>query len=663
MNADTLLSLQIIQSESHPHSHNQGPTKSTSGSKEGLSVYGLFHHLARTPQGKLLLRQYFLRPSLSIDVIKARQNTIGVMIRPDNAATMKTVVDNLSRIKNMRPVMVNLRKGISGGKSKMGKRGGFVSTIWSSIRFFVFHTLKIKDALQELVGAERLTIYQKVMQRFEGHQLGTIGRSISEVVDFEQSAEHHRVVVQMGIDEELDNMKRTYDSLESLLSRVAAHVSKSVPAALDTQLNVLFFPQIGFLIAIRLDPRTGSGIYEGSEEDPWEKIFVTDDFAYYKNSNVAEMDSYLGDVYGQICDKEIEILHALAEKILEFEDLLTVISDICGELDALLALAQGAQMYNLTRPNIATENIIKVKGGRHPLQELTVPAYVPNDACFFGGHAADVQRDRSGSFSSSVSSVLGLSAAERPNMVLVTGPNYSGKSVYLKQVALITFMAHIGSFVPAESATIGITDKILTRIATRESVSRIQSAFMIDLQQISLALNLATPRSLLVIDEFGKGTESYDGAGLAAGVFEHLLNRGSQCPKVLAATHFHEIFESGFLPPRDSLAFGHMEVRVDHEAATVENQITYLYNYRQGRSTSSFGTCCAAMNGVAPEIIRRAEELILLSARGEDMVAACAIVSEEETEELVEAERVARGFLAVDVDVDAREALGRILFG
>jgi DNA mismatch repair protein MSH5 len=124
-------------------------------------------------------------------------------------------------------------------------------------------------------------------------------------------------------------------------------------------------------------------------------------------------------------------------------------------------------------------------------------------------------------------------------MLILTGPNYSGKSVYLKQVAVIVYMAHVGSFVPAESARIGITDKILSRVATRESVSRIQSAFMIDLQQISLALSLASRRSLLIIDEFGKGTDSSDGAGLACAVFKHLLSLGTERPKVLAATHFH----------------------------------------------------------------------------------------------------------------------------
>lgn len=128
---------------------------------------------------------------------------------------------------------------------------------------------------------------------------------------------------------------------------------------------------------------------------------------------------------------------------------------------------------------------------------------------------------------------------DTPSMLILTGPNYSGKTVYLKQVALIVYMAHVGGFVPADDATIGLTDKILSRVTTRETVSYFQSAFMIDLQQISLALSLATRRSLLVIDEFGKGTASSDGAGLACAVMEYLLNLGNERPKVIGATHFH----------------------------------------------------------------------------------------------------------------------------
>ncbi len=131
VNADTLASLQILQSESHPQSHNQGPTKASSGSKEGLSVYGLFHHLARTPQGKYLLRQYFLRPSLDMGIVNERLDTASVFLRPDNSGPLNLIVKSLGQIKNMKTVMIHLRKGISKGLSK---GGGIKSGVWSSLR-------------------------------------------------------------------------------------------------------------------------------------------------------------------------------------------------------------------------------------------------------------------------------------------------------------------------------------------------------------------------------------------------------------------------------------------------------------------------------------------------------------------------------------------------
>ncbi|KAI6871989.1 hypothetical protein KC338_g2308 [Hortaea werneckii] len=666
INADTLLSLQITSTESHPNAQNQGPPSKgwSSGAKEGLSVYSLFHHLAKTSQGRALLRQYFVRPSLNINIINERLQTISVLLRPDNAEYLDHIIEHLAKIKNMRIVTVNLRKGVSSG---LNKNRGVNTSVWPSIRNFTFHALRLLHALIELQGAERLVIRNKIFEKFDKRQLAAVGTMISEVVDFDNSKDQQHTVVLPGVDDELDEAKRTYDGIEDLLSQVASHVAGQVPAALNLKVNVIFFPQIGFLISIGLDEETGRGVFEGTSEDPWERMFATETHAYYKNSNMVEMDEHFGDIYGRICDKEIEIIQALSERVLQYDELLNETSDICGELDSLVALARGAQLHNFCKPRITEENIIKIKGGRHPLQERTVPAFVSNDTYLEGGEGNGPGSAQFEALTSQGPNVAGTQATrgrdarEGPSMVLMTGPNYSGKSIYLKQVAVIVYMAHIGSFVPAEAARIGLTDKILTRISTRESVSRMQSAFMIDLQQVSVALNLATRRSLLIVDEFGKGTESYDGAGLAAGVFEHLLQRGAETPKVLGATHFHEIFESGFLPERDRLGFAHMEVRVDESASEVNDQITYLYNYRQGRSTSSFGTACAAMNGVDEKIIQRAEDFILLAARGDDLVQACAELPAHEVVELQDAEAIARDFLKVEIDDDPRTILSDLV--
>ncbi|KAK4560402.1 hypothetical protein LTR86_005598 [Recurvomyces mirabilis] len=665
-NADTLASLQITSTESHPNAQNQGPPSKgwSSGAKEGFSVYGLFHQQAKTAQGRALLRQYFLRPSLNIAVINERLQTISVLLRPENSACLVKLSECLGKVKNLRIVTVNLRKGINSG---LNPNRRISSSVWSTIRHFSYYTLNILETLVELQGGERLVIRAKIEDNFDRRQLASVGKLINDVVDIEASKLEGHTVVRPNIDEELDEAKRTYDGIEDLLSKVASHVAGHVPAVLDSKVNVIFFPQIGFLISIRLEGVTGRGVWEGTKDDPWEKMFATEENAYYKNANMTEMDEHFGDIYGRIRDKEIEIIQQLGERVLEYEDLLNTASDMCGELDALVALAKGAQMHNLARPIMTEENIIKIKAGRHPLQEQTVPSYVANDTFLVGGSGSepyqeqvqDVMIQEQGHVASTPAASRAI--ASGPSMAILTGPNYSGKSVYLKQVAIIVYMAHIGSFVPAEAAKIGITDKILTRITTRESVSRMQSAFMIDLQQISVALSLATRRSLLVIDEFGKGTESYDGAGLAAGVFEHLLQRGIHCPKVLGATHFHEIFETGFLPARPSLAFAHMEVRVDEESSALDEQITYLYNYKPGRSSSSFGTCCAAMNGVDEKVVQRAEQLIMLAARGEDLVEICAELPDAELAELQDAEELARDFLENDIEDEPRKILDDLL--
>ncbi|KAJ5588898.1 DNA mismatch repair protein MutS core [Penicillium hordei] len=624
INSNTFTSLQIIQSESHPNMFNQGPGKKSASGKEGLSVYGLFQHFAYTPQGRARLKQTFFRPSMDLATIRERHDFIGVFSRPDNLAALEKMTKALKHIKNLRPVMINLRKGISTGSAKVT---GFKTTVWASLLAFAFYSIDINDALWEVSGAHSLTLRSKALKVFEAAQLYRLGRMVQEIVDIDNSEEQGRTVVKQGIDRDLDRVKDKYDGLNSLLKHVALDIAATIPATLDVDINVVYFPQLGFNIAIPLNYR-GAAVYTGSD-DEWELMFITENQAYFKDFRMREMDEKLGDIYGFICEKEIEIVYDLAQRVLRYENVLVDASDICGDIDSLLALTQAASFYKLARPRMVEQNVIRIKGGRHILQELTVSSYVPNDTVLVGGNESETNDAAS-------------SVDSNSSMLLLTGPNYSGKSV-----ALIVYLAQIGSFVPADSAELGVTDKILTKINTQESVSKVQSTFMNDLQQISLCLKQVTNRSLVIIDEFGKGTNESDGIGLACGILDYLLCLKSPA-KVIAATHFHEIFENNFLALRPRLQLGHMEVQVCEETQEVEDQITYLYNFRPGRSNKSFGTICAAVNGIDPAIVSRANEIASLSARGENIVAACAVLSSEEMQDLEEADSLARGFLEID---------------
>ena len=622
---ETLSALQIIQPESHPNVFNQGP--GASGAKESLSVFGLFHLNARTPQGKARLRQYFLRPSVDLAEIQARLDFVAVFCGTDNHAVAQQLSKSLSRIKNIRTIMTFLHKGIIGGNMK--NRGGFKSGVWASLLEFCYHTLDIVNALTEVFGADGLGLRLRILETFDPFQIRRIGQMINTTVDLDLSIAQHRTVIKYGVNEELDKFKELYDGIEVLLEKAARHIASTL--AEDVDLAVVFNPQLGFQLTVPVNGPNMEPIFIGPG---WERRFTTDQRVYFKDATTIELDNTFGDVFAHVCDREIEIAYELAQKVLMDEKMLIDVSDLCGELDSLLALAHGAIQHKLVKPKVVEESIVEIRSGRHPLQEMTVDSFVPNDTVL---HESD-------------------------KMMILTGPNYSGKSVYLKQVALAVVMAHVGSFVAAESATIGLTDRILTRIATKETVTKMQSAFMIDLQQIAQIISHCSPRSLIVVDEFGKGTDSADGAGLAAGVFQHFIDLGSDSPTVLAATHYHEIFEQGYIEPETQAQFAHMEVIVDGDSRGKE--VTYLYNLKSGRSTLSYGVQCAAMSGVPIEVVQRAAELGDVMARGGDLVSLLAVTSPNETEELEEAQAVARAFLAADfarIDCDLQASLADIL--
>ncbi|KAI8576992.1 hypothetical protein K450DRAFT_274165 [Umbelopsis ramanniana AG] len=277
-----------------------------------------------------------------------------------------------------------------------------------------------------------------------------------------------------------------------------------------------------------------------------------------------------------------------------------------------------AEKYNHIRPEMTTENILIIKDGRHPLEELLMGTFIQNDT-YLGCSKSSTHSVQSSYWSTEKQAVHDNGINEN-YVLLLSAPNQSGKSVYLKQVALIVYLAHIGSFVPASNARIGLTDMIVTRMQTLETASKAKSAFQIDLQEILFSLQYATSRSLILLDEFGKGTGSCDGAALLCAVLEYFINKQDGCPKIIAATHFHELIESELLTPSVPISYCTMDMIceekfLDHcrNADEIENWApTFLYRVIPGRRHNgrSLAIWCAKNALVPQRTLTRAAEIL-----------------------------------------------------
>ncbi|KAJ3163330.1 MutS protein msh5 [Geranomyces variabilis] len=602
INADAMWSLQIFQDAAHPNIHSKR-------SKEGLSLYGILNH-TKTPLGRVLLKQWMMRPCMDITVIEERHAAVGFFLRPEIRYETDQLRACMTHIKNIPRIMARMRTHITIPE-------------WEVLLKFAFHALKIHAMIHDFGAHHEIPLFQRVAETFTGDELKQIGHIITNMVDFDSSLSEARLVVKPHVDDELDEMKRTYHGLDDLLSQVAHDISATMSREFATSLNVIYFPQLGYLITVPL--RVGMTEQKDFDIEGLIFQFCTSNTVYYKSDRMFELDETIGDIHSIIVDREIELMQRLQETILAYRGSLIQIAEVCAELDCILSLAEAARKYDYTRPEMTEESVLEIVKGRHPLQELSADVFVPNDTSM-------------GPFG--------------PRMILLTGANSSGKSVYLKQIALITLMAQIGSFVPAEHAVVGITDKILTRIHTRESVSRRQSSFMIDLNQVSNAIKSAGERSLVLLDEFGKGTDLTDGIGLYCAVLEHFAAAGQACPRVATATHFHEIHTHNLLRIPPSVLYEcTMQIM---ETDGRDDGLTFLYRVMPGRSTLSWGVHCAALAGIPAPVLRRGQDASDKLAKGEPLLR-----ESDSRDRAVQAacDEVAAAFLSMQLDESCEDTL------
>ena len=249
---------------------------------------------------------------------------------------------------------------------------------------------------------------------------------------------------------------------------------------------------------------------------------------------------------------------------------------LIASLDVYCSMAQVAFENNYCRPKILTSGKIEITDGRHPVVEKNVKEpSVPNNT---------------------------MMNARDDRLIILTGPNMAGKSTYMRQVALIVLMAHIGSFVPASAASITITDKIFTRVGASDSLASGQSTFMVEMSEMSNILNNATPNSLLIIDEIGRGTSTFDGLSIAWAVLEYIADKERCGAKTLFATHYHELTEL------EGKLQGIKNYRIS--VKEVGDDIIFLRKIVRGGADKSFGIQVARLAGLPQEVIKRAKDIL-----------------------------------------------------
>ncbi len=290
---------------------------------------------------------------------------------------------------------------------------------------------------------------------------------------------------------------------------------------------------------------------------------------------------------------EIEMFEQLAEEACDRAAMLHAISDALAELDVYCALAELALRHDYSRPHMDASRSFVIEAGRHPVVEASQrrqagPAFVPNDCALSAGELDD-------------------DGAPTRHVTLLTGPNMAGKSTYLRQNAIIALLAQMGSFVPARSAHIGIVDRIFSRVGAADDLARGRSTFMVEMVETATILNLATERSLVILDEIGRGTATYDGLSIAWACVEH-LHEVNRC-RSLFATHFHELTAlSGKL---DRVKNATVKVR------EWQGEVIFLHEVAPGAADRSYGIQVARLAGLPPGVIERASEVLHLLEESE----------------------------------------------
>ena len=371
-----------------------------------------------------------------------------------------------------------------------------------------------------------------------------------------------------GVDEELDELRHIATSGRDYLNQI---VEREIAATGITSLKISFNNVFGYYIEVR-------NTHKDKVPADWIRKQTLVSAERYVTPELKEYEQKIMGAQERIAMIETRIFNELVEAVAEYIPALQVNATVVAQIDCLLSFALAAMDYGYCRPEVNDSLSIRITEGRHPVIERQLPPGEPY-----------------------ISNSVTLDNDEQ-QIIMITGPNMSGKSALLRQTALIVLMAQIGSFVPAQSASIGVVDKIFTRVGASDNISLGESTFMVEMNEAAAILNNMSDRSLILFDELGRGTSTYDGISIAWAIVEHIHENGIARPKTLFATHYHELNEM----ERSYRRIANYNVSVEE----VDGKVVFMRKLQRGGSAHSFGIHVAKLAGMPPSIVKRANQVL-----------------------------------------------------
>jgi len=528
-----------------------------------------------TPMGGRRLRDWILHPLRDRAALEARQQMIADLLA--EPFLLSQLRDALRSIRDVERTVGRLSQASGNGRDLQ------------ALRVSLEQIPDLQASLEALAARPMLT----VPEPDPGHLARAIGARLHPLPDLvvrlrealvDEPPAHLREggLIRDGFDPDLDELRRASTEGKDWIARLQQEeIERTGIKSLKVRYNSVF----GYFIEI-----TKANL--GSVPDDYTRKQTTVNGERFITPALKEVEAKILGADERARNLEYDLFLKLRGAVLEHLDALQSTASAVAEADALCSLAETARLYGYCRPELRDDLALAIEEGRHPVldQNLTAEKFVPNDVLLDG---------------------------EANRLLIITGPNMAGKSTFIRQVALLTLMAQIGSFVPAKAAKVGLVDRIFTRVGASDDLSRGQSTFMVEMNETANIINNASERSLVILDEIGRGTSTFDGLSIAWSVAEFLHDRIRA--RTLFATHYHELTD--LETTRDGVRNYNVAVREWND------QIIFLHKIVKGGADKSYGIQVARLAGLPDELIARAKEILgnlekaELSAEGKPVLA------------------------------------------